>query len=82
MEELAVKKDWPKTYDEDVLATVDTPVAALIYVDDIYVPKALSQRTVALLPKARTWVTNRMQHDGLRANGEAVFTGLRSLMVD
>lgn len=82
VEELAVKKDWPKTYDEDVLATVDTPVAALIYVDDIYVPKALSQRTVALLPKARTWVTNRMQHDGLRANGEAVFTGLRSLMVD
>ncbi len=82
VEELAVKTDWPKTYDEDVLRNVDTPVAALIYADDIYVPRVLSERTASLIPTARTWVTNRMQHDGLRADGMGVFTGLRSLMVD
>lgn len=82
VDQLATKVDWPKTYDEGVLQSVDTPLAALIYADDIYVPRVLSERTASLIPTARTWVTNRMQHDGLRANGMDVFTGLRSLMVD
>lgn len=82
VEELAERTVWPRTYDEDVLRQTDVPVAALVYYDDIYVPRELSEQTVALLPNARTWVTSRMHHDGLRANGKEVFEGLRSLMRD
>ncbi len=82
VDELAERTDWPVTYDEDVLAQVDVPVTALVYYDDIYVPRALSERTAAILPRARTWVTNSLQHDGLRADGTRVFNTLWDLSRD
>lgn len=81
-EKLNQRTDWPKTYDPEALANCDVPVAALIYHGDIYVPRALSEQTAAILPKARTWVTNEMQHDGLRANGTEVFTRLYEMVRD
>ena len=82
VDQLATDTDWPQTYDEDALAASDVPVAALMYEEDMFVPRVLSQRTADLLPQARTWVTNRMQHDGLRAGGAKVFSGLYDLMRD
>lgn len=82
VEELSTRAAWPRTYDRDVLAKVDVPVAALVYNDDIYVPRVLSERTAGLLKNPRLWITSRMHHDGLRANGENVFAGLKQLMDD
>ncbi|WP_242491804.1 alpha/beta fold hydrolase [Actinomyces minihominis] len=81
-EALAEKTDWQKTYDLDVLGSIDVPKAALIYDDDMFVPVQLSKQTAALMPNTRTWVTNRMEHDGLRANGSAVFRGLKEILTD
>ena len=82
VDQLAANTDWPTTYDQDALSECEVPVAALMYDEDMFVPRTLSQRTADLLPQARTWVTNRMQHDGLRAGGAKVFSGLYDLMRD
>ena len=82
VESLAQRDAWPQTYDRDVLAQVDVPKAALIYDDDIYVPRELSKQTANLMPNTRTWVTNRMQHDGLRSGGSKVFAGLKELLAE
>ncbi len=81
-EKLNQRTEWQKTYDREVLESCDVPLAALIYHGDIYVPRSLSEETAAILPRARTWVTNEMQHDGLRANGKEVFSRLYELVRD
>lgn len=80
VEELATKTDWPTTYKSDVLARVDVPVTALVYYNDIYVPRKLSVATADMLKDPRLWITSSMHHDGLRAEGGRVFSGLRDLM--
>ncbi len=79
VEELARQTHWPRTYDLEILREVDIPKTALIYDDDMFVPADLSKQTADLMPNTRTWVTNSMQHDGLRADGAAVFAGLYEL---
>lgn len=78
VEKLAQKTDWLPTYDLPLLDKGETPVSALIYYDDIYVPRELSKDTARLVG-ARVWMTKRMHHDGLRANGKEVFTNLMDL---
>ena len=57
-----------------------TPVAALVSDEDIYVERAFSEATAAMLgPKARLWITNEFQHSGLRDDGERVFTTLLAM---
>ncbi len=81
VEALAKRSTWQRTYDPSVLRSVDVPVAALIYDEDMFVPRALSVQTAALLlPAVRTWTTNEMQHDGLRANGADVFARLHAML--
>ena len=65
---LAEKADWPALYDETALRSGAAPCAALVSYDDIYVERAFSERTVALLGdgRCRAWVTNEFQHSGLR----------------
>lgn len=82
VDELATRTNWPKVYDLDLLKNADIPIAALVYYNDIYVPRQLSLQTADLLPNARTWVTSEMHHDGLRADGKKVFGGLRDLLRD
>lgn len=82
VDKLAERTEWEKTYDPQVLAVSDVPLAALVYHSDIYVPRVLSEQTAAIMPKARTWVTNEMQHDGLRANGKEVFARLYEMVRD
>jgi len=65
---LATKTDWGPLYDRDVLGGADCPpVAALVSYEDIYVERAFSEGTAAMLgPKTRLWITNEFQHSGLR----------------
>lgn len=82
VDKLAERTQWARTYDVGALAASDVPLAALVYHSDIYVPRVLSEQTAAIMPNARTWVTNEMQHDGLRANGKEVFAHLYEMVRD
>jgi len=65
---LAAKRDWGPLYDKAALGGPDgPPVAALVSYEDIYVERAFSEQTAALLGgRARLWITNEFQHSGLR----------------
>jgi pimeloyl-ACP methyl ester carboxylesterase len=78
---LARKDDWPALYDPAVLERNRVPIAAVAYADDLYVPLAFSQETAARVPNVRLWVTNELEHDGLRADGARVFARLQELRV-
>lgn len=77
--EILAAFEWPKLYDAQVLARNETPVAAAIYVNDMYVERQFSEETAQLIRGARTWVTNEYEHNGLRADGERVLGHLLDL---
>jgi len=74
--DLLAERAWPRLYDADVLAAVDVPCAAAVYAEDPYVDLAYSLETAALVPTMRPWVTNELEHNGLRADGERVLDRL------
>lgn len=73
---LARRASWPRLYDLERLAANTVPVAAAVYLDDMYVDAELSLDTADRVGAVRTWVTNRYQHDGLRRDGAAVLDRL------
>ncbi|NAZ87010.1 alpha/beta fold hydrolase [Kineococcus sp. T90] len=77
---LAAREDLPALYDPDVLAANEVPVAAAVYVDDMFVPYALSRETARAVRGARTFVTNEYQHDGLRMDGKRLLEVLLELV--
>jgi pimeloyl-ACP methyl ester carboxylesterase len=70
--DLLAEHEWPRLYDPDVLARNEVPVAAAIYINDMYVERAFSEQTAAQIRGARAWITNEYEHNGLRADGERV----------
>ena len=77
--ELLAARDWPRLYDPARLAENEVPVAALIYAEDAYVPRALSEETAGLVRGLRPWLTNEYHHDGLRIAGGLVLGRLMDL---
>jgi pimeloyl-ACP methyl ester carboxylesterase len=71
---------WPRLYDADRLARNEVPVAATIYVDDLYVERAFAEETAAAVRGLRPWITNEYVHNGLRADGERVLGRLIDLL--
>jgi pimeloyl-ACP methyl ester carboxylesterase len=63
---------WPKLYDGERLRRNEVPVAATIYVNDLYVECPFAMETAELIKGARPWITNEYEHNGLRADGERV----------
>lgn len=63
---------WPRLYDEDRLAHNEVPVAATVYVDDMYVDRALAEDTARRVRGLSPWITNEYAHNGLRADGERI----------
>jgi pimeloyl-ACP methyl ester carboxylesterase len=74
--QILAEHDWPRLYDADLLRQVDVPCAAAVYAEDAYVDRVFSEETARLLPGMRTWVTNELEHNGLRADGERVLDRL------
>ncbi len=74
--EILAEHQWPRLYDERVLTEVDVPCAAAVYADDAYVDRVFSEETARLVPTMRTWVTNELEHNGLRVDGERVLDRL------
>ena len=77
--ELLAEHEWPRLYDPARLASNEVPVAALIYAEDAYVPRALSEETAAAIRGLRPWLTNEYNHDGLRIAGARVLGRLMDL---
>ena len=81
---LAAKDDWPKLYNREALSSSQCPpVACLVSYEDIYVERAFSEATAAMLGEggrgAKLWITNEFQHSGLRDQPEAVFKRLLAM---
>jgi len=77
--ELLAEHEWPRLYSPEQLAANEVPVAAAIYGEDMFVPRAHSEETAAGIRGLRPWVTNEFQHDGLRIDGERVLGRLIDL---
>ena len=67
-------------YDADVLAHNEVPVAATIYVNDLYVESRFAQETARQIRGLRAWVTDEFEHSALRTHGERVLDRLISLV--
>jgi pimeloyl-ACP methyl ester carboxylesterase len=70
--QLLAEHEWPRLYDPARLAANEVPVAAAIYAEDMYVERAFSEETAAAIGGLRPWLTNELQHDGLRIDGDRV----------
>lgn len=77
---LAVTDAWPLLYDVERLRNNTVPVAAAVYHDDMYVHREFSEETARAVPSMRLWVTSEYEHNGLRADGEAVLGRLLSMV--
>jgi pimeloyl-ACP methyl ester carboxylesterase len=77
--DLLAERAWPRLYDRARLASNEVPVAALIYVNDAYVPRSFSEQTAAQIGGLRTWLTDEYEHNGLRADGERILDRLLGL---
>ncbi len=77
--EILAEHPWPALYDGDRLRHNDVPVAATIYVNDLYVERDFAEKTAATIRGLRTWETDEFEHNGLRADGERVLGRLIDL---
>ncbi len=80
--ELLAAHPWPALYDPDRLRRNDVPVAATIYVNDLFVERDFAEETAATIRGLRTWQTDEFEHNGLRADGERVLGRLIDLARD
>ena len=74
--------EWPRLYDPEQLAANEVPCAAAIYANDMYLPRVFSEETAAKTGRMRAWLTNELEHNGLRAEGERVLGYLIDLARD
>jgi hypothetical protein len=77
--DLLAEQPWPALYDADRLRRNEVPVAATIYVNDLYVERDFAEETAATIRGLRTWQTDEYEHNGLRADGERVLGRLIDL---
>jgi pimeloyl-ACP methyl ester carboxylesterase len=77
--DLLAEHEWPKLYDADRLRQNEVPVAATIYVNDLYVEREFAMETATLIKRLRPWITNEFEHNGLRADGDRVLGRLIDL---
>ncbi|MCY0905240.1 alpha/beta fold hydrolase [Arthrobacter sp. H14-L1] len=73
---LAARPAWPPLYDPTQLARNSVPVAAAVYLDDIYVDHDLSMETAAAVRGLQAWETADYHHDGITEDGEEIFARL------
>jgi pimeloyl-ACP methyl ester carboxylesterase len=78
--EILAEHPWPALYDADQLRHNEIPVAATIYVNDLYVERDFAEETAATIRGLRTWQTDEFEHNGLRADGERVLDRLIDLV--
>jgi pimeloyl-ACP methyl ester carboxylesterase len=70
--QILAEHPWPRLYDADRLVRNEVPVAATVYVDDVYVERSFAEETIRGVGGLQAWVTNEYAHNGLRADGERI----------
>ena len=78
---LADEDRWPDLYASARLARNDVPCAAVVYAEDMYVPRRYSEETAAGIAGMRMWLTNEFEHSGLRTS-DRVFERLVAMLHD
>ena len=77
---LAQRENWPRLYDADRLRANTVPCAAAVYYDDMYVERSFSLETAQTIRGCRVWLTNELEHDGIRSDGEMVMGRLLDMV--
>jgi hypothetical protein len=77
---LLAAREWPRLYDPGRLAQNDVPAAAVVYADDMYVDRVLSEGTVNSVRNLRVWTTDEYEHNGLTTDGGRVLDRLIGLV--
>jgi len=77
--ELLAAHEWGRLYDDARLAANEVAAAAIVYAEDMYVERELSEETAASVKGLRMWLTNEFEHDGLRRD-RRVFERLLDLV--
>ncbi|WP_309131274.1 alpha/beta fold hydrolase [Brevibacterium sp.] len=75
-EALASAEGLSDPFDDEALAANTVPVAAAVYVDDMFVPYELSVETAERIGGVDLHITNEYQHDGIRQDGYALVSKL------
>ncbi|KAL6868391.1 alpha/beta-hydrolase [Trichoderma novae-zelandiae] len=81
-ERLANASDWPALYDVEQLRKNEVPVYAASYIHDMYVDYAFARDTANLIKGTKTYETNVMYHNAVRAKAEEVMQNLFALRDD
>ena len=76
-DDLAAETEWPVLYDPQKLAENQVPVHAVVYRDDIFVPRTLSLNTGRVMG-ANILEKPDWHHDGLRASGNLIISWMLS----
>ena len=77
---LAEKNDWPSLYDSTALSSIDVPIVAAVYTNDMYVDKGYSLDSAESIKGIQFWETDEFEHNGLRSHGENVLSKLFELL--
>jgi hypothetical protein len=77
---LAQFDGWPRLYDKDVLRQNTVPTAAVMYYNDMYVDRLLSEETASCIKGIHVWATSEYEHNGLRTDGEKILGRLFGLI--
>jgi pimeloyl-ACP methyl ester carboxylesterase len=77
---LAEYTRWPRLYEPSQLAVNEVPVAAAIYLDDMYVDRVHSQQTAGRIRGASVWSTDEYDHEGLRDHDGQVLRRLIGML--
>lgn len=77
--ETLARHEWPRLFDETVLAGNEVPVAATIYTEDLYVERRFAEQTAERFPNFKAWITSEYDHNGLRVDGERILGRLIDL---
>jgi pimeloyl-ACP methyl ester carboxylesterase len=77
---LAQFDGWPHLYNKEVLRQNGVLAAAVLYYNDMYVDRLLSEETASYIKGVHVWVTSEYEHNGLRADGEKILERLIGLV--
>jgi pimeloyl-ACP methyl ester carboxylesterase len=77
---LAQFDGWTRLYDQEVLRQNTVPTAAVMYYNDMYVDRLLSEEAASIITGIHVWATSEYEHNGLRADGEKILGRLIGLV--
>eukprot|EP01025_Chloroclados_australasicus_P026594 TRINITY_DN2641_c0_g1_i4.p4 TRINITY_DN2641_c0_g1~~TRINITY_DN2641_c0_g1_i4.p4 ORF type:complete len:191 (-),score=20.87 TRINITY_DN2641_c0_g1_i4:310-882(-) len=79
---LAQCSSWSQLYDMQKLQDNSVPVAAVVYLEDMFVECQFSLETLKSIRGSKQWVTNEFMHSGLRDDGYKILDRLIALNRD